>query len=231
MNKEQKSKAEKKGKNKALFIDVDHTIVDGSTPVLFLKFLLKNRLISKRMFLKGLFYELLYYLGLIKCNSTLKMHLYFRKRESAEIVNDITERFWQEEVKPRIFKDAVELINNYKREGYTIVMISATPDIILKPLEKFLKVDYNLSSKIALRGESFEIIRYAMKWNKYHIIKEFSIKNGINLEKSASCSDGKNDIPMLLASGEKIVVNPRVCILILALIKRWKVLRFKKHLE
>jgi len=216
---------------KALFVDVDHTIVDGSTPVLFLRFLLKNKIITKKTFFKGLLYELLFYLGIIRYNSTIKMQLYFKKSNTNEIVNEIIQRFWQEEVKPRIFKEVLGLIKSYKKSDYKIVMISATPDIILRPLEKFLNVDYNLSSKIIINRDGFKIIRYAMKWNKYRIIKKFARENKIDLKKSVSCSDGKNDIPMLLACKEKLVVNPKIFVLIIAFIKRWKILRFKEHLE
>lgn len=149
--------------------DFDGTIYDGDSSIDFYFYCLKRKP-SLIIFLPIQIYGVLLYLFKIKNKDYMKEKI-FSFLKKIDNVDDYVEGFWNKnyiKIKPFYFK----------QKEKSDVIISASPEFLIKPLEKKLKIDRVIATKVNKNTGKFES-KNCHDYEKITRYEEFYKKNSI----------------------------------------------------
>jgi len=149
--------------------------------------------------------------------------------DRSEIVA-LVESTVDEVLAPLAYSEALAIIDQHRRAGRRIVVISSSPEEIVRPLCRHLAIH----DVIATRAEVNEDGRYTGKIELYAYgpakaaaIIEMAGAECIDLLESYAYSDSVTDIPMLETVGHPVVVNPDRALLEVATERGWEIRFFE----
>lgn len=185
-------------KRKFVIYDIDQTVIDTDTMQQFILYKLKKNPII------GSFYLLK--IGVLSIPYLLKI-------QGIEFIKSIIFKPWikmNQNERKQFFDSFVmgnfrdfykKQIKEYKKEGYFILFVTASPEVIMNYFKDVDFVDKLIGTKFSLiEGKKYKVVGKNCKYtNKPVLIKEFLDDNNleIDFENSYSYSDSKTDIPML----------------------------------
>ncbi len=200
---------------RAAFFDVDRTLIKGDSQELEAWFFMKQH----RPSLSYLF-SMLLTMGAIQVNRMGWMSLirqneiYLRsyRGRTREELKKLGADLFNRKISPTFLNGALEILEQHRRDGYLIVLVSATTRHLLFPFESFLDPDYIFCTDLEFddsgrcTGKAFDGICGQEK--KQSVVRSFARDNHIDLSLSHAYSDHHSDIPFLLSVGRPAVVNP-----------------------
>lgn len=173
--------------------DFDKTIYDGDSSIDFYKFCVKKNKILILNSFKVLFYYFLYFFKLKNKNDVKEAFFSFMKRiNNPEIVISI----FFEEYKYKIKK--FYLLKNHSKD----IIISASPEFLLKPFASYLKVKDLIASDVDICTGKFRKDNCKGK-NKVKYLKEKYPKIIVN----TVYSDSLSDTPLMNISKNAYIVK------------------------
>lgn len=217
----------------AAFFDLDKTIIAKSSTLAFTKPMFRAGLLSGSTLAKAGIAQA-YYQAFGADHDQLERV----KEELANLtagwsrdeVVAVVEETVNEVVTPLVYSEALAIIAKHRAQGHRVVVISASPEEIVRPLCRYLGID----DVIATRSEVDEdgiytgrIERYAYGPGKADSIRELAEAEGIDLAESFAYSDSMTDLPMLEMVGHPVVVNPDSELKAIAEKRGWEVRRFE----
>ena len=225
-NKKQMVKKKNKGMkylNKAVFVDVDYTLVKGSTVILLMKFLFLKKRISLIKFFKILldYYFKIYRVRRInpkKVKTRLKVTIRGDEKE-------LEKEYFKREIKPRINKKVLKIIRHYQKKGFLIVIASATFCYLIKSLSEFVNADFVLCSTLNIKDGYLLVKELSYSTEKAERIKSLADKEKINLKESVGLTDSIEDLPMTELLGKIILVNPSRELKSIGIKNGWRIIR------
>jgi HAD superfamily hydrolase (TIGR01490 family) len=132
---------------------------------------------------------------------------------------------------PLVYAEALFLIDEHLRQGRRVIIVSASPEEIVRPLARHIGVEEVIATKVktdAMGRYLPELERYAMGTGKAEAIEELAAGDGFDLEGSYAYSDSITDLPMLEVVGNPVAVNPERELLKIAEEREWPVLQFQR---
>ena len=148
-------------------------------------------------------------------------------KKQTEVV-ELAEGIWEHRIRKRLYPETVALTQEHIRKGHEVWLVSATPweigDLIARKL--------GLTGALGTRIEAVDGV-YTGRLDGHVLHHERKAEAAIALAKEsgadlADCwaySDSRNDIPLLEAVGNRVVVNPDAILLLHARTHGWPVLR------
>ena len=117
----------------------------------------------------------------------------------------------EEKIKPVILPQAIELIDDHRRRGHELLIITATNRFITKPIADEFKIDTLIASEPELidgqyTGQVVGVPSYAE--GKVTRFKDWIANQDQKLEECWFYSDSHNDIPLLREVDHAIAVDP-----------------------
>lgn len=217
----------------AAFFDLDKTIIAKSSTLAFTKPLFKAGFLSRTTLAKAAIAQA-YYQAFGADHEQLERI----KEELAGLTkgwdrNEIirlVEETVGEVVAPLVYSEALAIIDDHRRSGRRVVVVSTSPDEIVRPLCRYLGIE----DVIATRSEIDEdgrytgtIELYAYGPAKAQAMVEMAANQDIDLSASYAYSDSITDIPMLEAVGHPVAVNPDSDLLEAATERNWEIRWFE----
>ena len=197
---------------KLAIFDIDYTITRKETLMEFFKYLvskdIKNIKFLPRALYSGLMYEVKVYDERRVKECFLK---FIENIDEAELAK-LTKSFYDERISKILYKDAVEMIKKLKKEGYMVILISASPEFYVKEFYAIKEVDLIIGTKFTFKDGKF--IR-KMHGNNCkgeekvrrlnEVLKEKNIK--VDFKNSYMFSDSLSDKPLLDLVGNPYLIN------------------------
>ncbi len=218
----------------AAFFDLDKTIIAKSSTLAFGRPLYKAGFLNRRSLLKVGIAQLVYMMfgadhdQLEKARQEMtSLTTGWDQRDIEELVTETMDEI----VAPLVFEEALAIIDEHKRAGRTVVIISSSPYEVVKPLGAYLNVDEVIGtrSKVGPDGKyTGELEFYAYAEGKAEAIRAMAERDGISLADSYAYSDSVTDQPMLEVVGHPVVVNPDRELKELADERDWQVMYFAR---
>lgn len=217
----------------AAFFDLDKTIIAKSSTLAFTRPMFKAGLLSGSTLAKAGIAQAYYQafgadhdqMERVK-EELANLTAGWSREEVASVVRETVD----EVVTPLVFAEGLAIMDDHKRAGRRVVVISASPEEIVEPLCRYLGID----DVIATRSEVDEDGRYTGRIERYvygagkaEAMRELAEEQGIDLFESYAYSDSATDLPMLEAVGHPVVVNPDAALLAIAEERGWEVRRFE----
>jgi HAD superfamily hydrolase (TIGR01490 family) len=137
------------------------------------------------------------------------------------------EELLDEVLKPAIYPKAQDLIDEARRAGCRIVLITGALDFTVLPLARHLRADDVIANKMQFVGgiATGKVIPPIIEGaNKAHAIREYCVTHHLQLDQSFAYSDSFSDYAMLAMVGRPTAVNPDVRLRSVARSYHWPVL-------
>jgi len=218
----------------AAFFDLDKTVIAKASMVAFGRPLYREGLLSRWLLLRALYGQLVYlWLGADEARLA-KMRdaaLRLTKGWHHENVSRIVRETLEEVIEPIVFEEALDLIRQHRSEGRLVVIISASPEEIVRPLAEYLGADVAIGTEAELDADgrySGRLKRYSYGPAKADAMRELAAARDIDLDRSYAYSDSVTDVPMMEVVGHPVAVNPDRPLLRIAREREWEVRRFVK---
>jgi HAD superfamily hydrolase (TIGR01490 family) len=214
----------------ALF-DLDHTVLDGDTNILWIDYLIEQGIASPDTAARQQHFMELYAREELDMNQYMDFHIGVFKTKRISEWLPIIEAFIQSQVVPRLAPDALAMLESHRVAGDKVTLVTATNSVLVDVLAKFLDVQA-ISTVVDIvddRPTGRVLGLPAFREHKIARVEEwlgFSV-NSEQVEASHFYSDSSNDIPLLKAVSHPVAVNPDAKLSALAKEKAWLQLRWK----
>ena len=220
------------GRRAAAFFDLDKTVIARSSTLAFVRPLHRAGLLQRRTMLKAAAAQAVY--------RTLgaDQHRLDRVRDQlADLttglkVNDIrrlVQEAVDEVISPLVYAEALSLIEDHRREGREIVIVSISPEEVVRPLARYLGIDHIIATRSALDQEgryTGRVAFYASGPAKAEAIRSLVRERDLDLQRCFAYSDSYTDLPMLEEVGHPVAVNPDRELRRVAAERGWPVVEF-----
>ncbi len=139
----------------------------------------------------------------------------------------LTEDLFEDVIKGAIYPKAQDLIDEARRAGCKIVLVTGALDFTMRPLARHLGADDLIANRMQFVGgiATGKVIPPIIEGaNKSNVIREYCEKQGISLMQSHAYSDSASDYAMLTVVGRPTAVNPDLRLRALARSYNWPIL-------
>ena len=219
--------------SEAAFFDLDKTIIAKSSTLAFTKPMFKAGLLSGSTLAKAGIAQV-YYQAFGADHDQLQrikeeLSSLTEGWDHAEVEALVAETV-NEVVAPLVYAEALAIIDDHKREGRKVVVISASPEEIVRPLCHYLGIADVIATTSEIDEEgryTGRIERYAYGQVKADAMAEMAAAEDIDLRESYAYSDSVTDLPMLNIVGHPVVVNPDSELAAIAEERGWEVRNFE----
>ena len=135
----------------------------------------------------------------------------------------LNQNLFDDIIKPAIFPRAQDLIDQARRAGCTIVLVTGALDFTMRPLAKHLGADDLIANRMQFVGgkATGKVIPPIIEAD---VIRQYCETNTISLMKSYAYSDSASDYAMLTVVGRPTAVNPDLRLRAIARSYNWPVL-------
>ncbi len=213
---------------RAAIFDIDNTLLKGhSSERIFIKYLFRKNIIRPLDILR---FFLAFILRLLTLRGIyIKGNKLYLSGKNASLIEEEARRCFREEISPFITPKAREEIRRKKEEGYTIVLVSGTLDVLIKEFKEELKADIAVGSNLQrvddlLTGKLTGTHPYG--GGKVRILEELASGRGIDLQDSYAYADHYSDIEFLRQVGHPVAVNAHPVLRLYARKAGWPVVEF-----
>jgi HAD superfamily hydrolase (TIGR01490 family) len=197
----------------AAFFDLDKTIIARSGPIALSRSFLREGLIARSTLLKSMYAQLVFQLMGADDKKMERLRAEAAKLTSgweADKVRSVVAEVLEEVISPWIYAEALELIHDHRQAGRLICIVSSSPEEIVEPLARMLRVDRWIATrpKVVDGIYSGDLEFYAYGPYKVQAMNELAEELDIDLDRSFAYSDSITDLPMLESVGHPIAINP-----------------------
>jgi HAD superfamily hydrolase (TIGR01490 family) len=143
-------------------------------------------------------------------------------------VRELAEGIWEERISKRLYPETVSLTQEHLRKGHEVWLVSATPWEIGDLIARRLGLTGALGTMIEAENGVYtgrldgHVLHHE---RKAQAAVALAAKAGADLADCWAYSDSRNDIPLLEAVGNPVVVNPDAILALHARTHDWPVLR------
>jgi HAD superfamily hydrolase (TIGR01490 family) len=218
----------------AAFFDLDKTIIAKSSTLAFARPLSKAGFLNRRSLMKAGIAQAYYSMfgadhdQLERVREELgEMTKGWDKAELEQLISETVE----EVVSPLVFAEALAIIDEHRRAGRKVVVISSSPTEIVSPFGSYLAVDEVIGTRpeIDEKGKyTGGLDFYAYAGGKAEAIRELAEREGLDLSASYAYSDSITDLPMLECVGHPVAVNPDKELREIAEERDWQTMQFER---
>lgn len=215
------------------FFDLDKTIIARSSTLAFTRPMFRAGMLGGATLAKAGIAQAYY-----RAFGAAEDQLERVKEELANLVRgwdrqevlDLVEETVDEVVAPMVYAEALALVDSHRKKGHRVVVVSASPEEIVRPLCRYLGIDDVIATRSEVDEEgryTGQIAFYAYGPHKADAIREMAELEGIDLDASFAYSDSATDLPMLESVGHPVVVNPDAALAAAAAERGWETRRFE----
>lgn len=197
-----------------VFFDLDHTLLDGDSDVLWIEFLLaegwstnptlgeQNKEVARR-----------YKAATIDPQEFTDFYVGTLVGRSPEAWEPIRQHFYDSLIAPKVSAAAKAIVAQHQSAGHTVVLTSATNTFLTELTAKGLGISHLLGSvpeRVDGQFTGTTTGTLNMRAGKVVRIKAWLADQGLRLEdlNSYAYSDSMNDLPLLEAVNHAVVVHP-----------------------
>ncbi|MEJ8278987.1 HAD family hydrolase [Pseudonocardia spirodelae] len=215
----------------AVFLDLDNTIIAGSSALAFARPFARAGLIDRATVARGAWAQLLLVLAGADASTmdTLRrrMVLICQGWEVAR-VREIVAGTLQEIIGPLVYPEAARLLEHHRATGAELVLLSASGQEVVEPIARLVGIDRFRATRMRIEDGRYagDIEFYCYGEGKAVAAREIADELGVDLTRCAAYSDSITDLPLLSAVGMPSVVNPDRELRAVARERGWPVLAF-----
>jgi len=219
----------------ALF-DLDNTLLTGDSEVLWGEFLVARGLAGANFALRNAEMDRRYHAGEAAPGEFCAFFASTLGGKTPAEWQPLRQAFMQEVIRPRIPASAIALVQQYRMRGDMLVLTTATSRFLVELTAIEIGFEHLIATELQLQGDG----RFTggttgtlnMREGKVTRLNTWLEGRGIApeaaLPHASFHSDSINDLPLLLAVGQPVVVDPDARLEHEAIVRDWPVLRLPR---
>ncbi|MBN9643783.1 HAD family hydrolase [Corynebacterium mendelii] len=219
----------------AAFFDLDKTLIATSSALAFSRQMINRNLITVADAARVVSAEAIYMvLGhtderMEKLKNDLMVMIDGWKDDE---VRDVLRQALHEVITPTIYAEATELLDWHRALGHDLILISASPHIIVEPVAELLGIDTTVATRLGMVDGVYNgtIDFYCKGDNKAVALRRLAAERGYDLSQCYAYSDSIIDLPMLETVGNAVAVNPDKALSRIAVNRHWRIRHFRHPL-
>ncbi|WP_370830804.1 HAD-IB family hydrolase [Clostridium sp.] len=197
---------------KLAIFDIDYTITRKETLMEFFKYLVSKDIKNIKFLPRALYSGLMYGVKVYDERRVKECFLKFIENIDEAELAKLTKSFYDERISKILYKDAVDMIKKLKKEGYMVILISASPEFYVKEFYAIKEVDLIIGTKFTfedgkfirkMHGNNCKGEEKVRRLNE--VLKEKNIK--VDFKNSYMFSDSLSDKPLLDLVGNPYLIN------------------------
>jgi HAD superfamily hydrolase (TIGR01490 family) len=217
----------------ALF-DLDHTLLDGDSDVLWCEFLMDRGLIDRAVFEpRNRAIEAGYRAGTVGVLEFCSFFIGTLAGRSAAEWGPLREAFFETCIRPRVVAAGLACLAQHRAAGHTLVLTTATNRLLTEPTARALGFEHLIATECEADPEGRLTGRVRgepnMRSGKVARLHDWLAARGERLaaHHSVFYSDSINDLPLLSLVNEPVVVDPDARLAAEAQRRGWAVRRWR----
>jgi HAD superfamily hydrolase (TIGR01490 family) len=221
----------------AVFFDLDKTVIAKASMMAFARDFRRQGLLTRRSLAKGLWLQMVY----VQLGAGSKKLARIRRSvlaltrgwDQAQVRRVVGEKL-SAAIDPITFAEAKDLIDEHRRAGRIVYLVSAAPSEIVEPVAEHLGAHGAIASVARVGADGCytgDLECYPYGQEKAALIRHLAGRDGLDLTASFAYSDSATDLPMLEIVGHPVAVNPDRPLRRIAQVRGWEILRFQRLLE
>ena len=214
--------------------DLDHTLLDGDSDVLWCEFLMDRGVLDRAVFEpRNRRMEADYKAGTVSVQAFCEFYVGTLVGRSPAEWQPMREAFLHERVAPRLLPAGRDCIEAHRRAGDEIVLTTATNRFITELTAQALGIEHLLATECELGADGRFTGAVAgtlnMRVGKVARLREWLAAQGRALEREDSVfySDSINDLPLLTAVRQAVAIDPDERLTVESTARGWSVLRWR----
>jgi HAD superfamily hydrolase (TIGR01490 family) len=214
--------------------DLDHTLLDGDSDVLWCDFLIERGLLDREGFgARNALMERDYKAGTVSVQAFCDFYVSTLAGRSTAEWQTVRQAFLSEVVSPRLWAAGRALVRRHQDEGDLVVMTTATNRFITEPTAAHLGIQHLLATECELDATDVFTGRTTgqlnMRAGKLLRLRSWLAGRGLALDalESTLYSDSINDLPLLSAVTHPVAVDPDEQLAAVAEARGWPVLSLR----
>lgn len=194
----------------AAFFDMDKTILEVDTGMLWMRFLRRRGEITRWQLARAAGWAVQYKLALLDME-TLSRRLIasLEGDDEGELIAKCNQ-FYTDEVEPAVAARGRAALAEHRARGEKCVLLTASTPYIAVPLTRALGLDGVICTRLEVAGGKFtgKVVDLCFGSGKIALAERFAAAEGIDLAASTFYTDSYHDLPMLQRVARPVAVNP-----------------------
>ncbi len=188
--------------------DFDRTLFRKDTIIELAKYFYMKKVVHPGYFISQLYYTICYSMKMLSTKQYKEKFLGFLNNLNEKDVLNLLDEFWKYYF-PSFFNELLlKEIHSLKARGINIVVVTASPGVFVKPVLKYLEIDYLIATSMV-----FDHGKVSIQGNNCRGQEKIArLKQTFNLGTTkivAAYSDNKDDIELLKMADVGYQVNKR----------------------
>lgn len=213
----------------AAFFDMDRTVVRSNTGRGYMLYAFRHGRVRRRHFAEGLWYALLYKMTVLDIERAMQRALNTMVGTDEAELTAFCRRWFEEEVVQEISSTARRVIEQHRRRGDLLVLLTGSSVYAARPLGEHLALDHVLATAVEVEGGLLTgrpVDPPCVGPGKVVWAEHLAAECDIDLDQSTFYTDSIEDIPMLQRVGSPVAVNPDFRLSRLAKRRGWRIERW-----
>lgn len=196
----------------AAFFDLDLTLINTNSAVLWAKHERSRGFISRTEMAQATLWTALYYLSVVDIEKAYRTAITAYSGLERADLDSRTRAWFHEEVAHRARPDALAAVEWHRSQGHPLVLLTSSTCFGASAaadhwgFDEWLANDFHHDEQGKLLGTVHQPLCYGV--GKVHHATRYADAHGVSLESSYFYSDSFSDLPMLEAVGHPKVVCP-----------------------
>ena len=208
--------------------DLDHTLLNGDSDYLWGEYMVANNIVDEAEYqrLNQSFLED-YHRGELDNDRYLSFALHPLTQHTIEALYEWRKDYVETWIKPIIATGAAALLDNHRKQGDALIIISATNFFITEPIAELLDIPHLLATHPEIINNRYTgnyLGTPTLKEGKVTVLNEWLKQKDHRLSDSYFYSDSINDLPLLEQVGHPVAVNPDDALNQVAQKRQWPVM-------
>lgn len=217
------------GTQVAAFFDLDNTLLPGeASEVRFFRSLWRRKVVGWPELKASVGWLLRHWPALSL--QPLREHKLYLAGKPAQVIEPLGEEFCREELCPVVAADGMRRMEEHRRAGHRIVLITGSLDFLVQPIAEALRVDRSIAAVLEqaeglYTGRLVAPLPYGEE--KRALIQRLAAELDFDLGSCFAYGDSPGDLEILKAVGHPTVVNPIRGMGALAVQHHWPIVRWR----
>jgi len=212
--------------------DLDNTLLGGDSDYLWGRYLAENAIVDPQSYHDtNLAFYHDYQSGQLDINAFLQFVFEPLAKNSMQDLLAWRADYLQQKILPIILPKGLELIEQHRQQGDTLLIITATNSFLTSPIAELLKIDNLIATDPEMldgryTGKVFGIPSF--QHGKVERLQHWLAEHQQDLSGSYFYSDSHNDLPLLEQVDTPIAVDPDEKLAEVARQRDWKILSLRE---
>ncbi|MFC1680580.1 HAD family hydrolase [Pseudomonadota bacterium] len=208
--------------------DLDNSLLNGDSDHSWGEYLVKKRIVDGEYYSKTNARHFAdYNAGRLDFDEFIRFQLAPLKDNPREIMERIRKEFLSEIIEPMMSANACSLVNHHRKQGHTLMIITATNRFITRPIADKFGIDLLIATEVEEIDGSFTgrtIGTPSFGEGKVDRLKEWLSGTTESLTESWFYSDSHNDLPLMRLVDNPVALKPDDKLRKVAKLNQWKII-------